>query len=80
MITQINGREAVWPEAVARRFAEIMGDDLAIVTQANYFTPQPYVDEWNRGRASHGFVYTLRGRDVCFINFRGPVLIEGSIR
>ena len=34
---------------------------------ANYYTPRPYVDTYNKGSNTSGFVYIVNpGRRVCF--------------
>lgn len=75
MREQINSVRVEWPDNVRQRFAELMEDDLPRVTQANYFTPRPWRNEWDRGDDSHGFVYTLDGRHVCIITLTGRVLV-----
>jgi hypothetical protein len=69
MVTSINGKEAAWTSEIeslwqervvrtgGRHFME------SEVRRANYFTPRPPVDEWNRGSAEEGFVYTHPNRD-----------------
>jgi len=31
------------------------------ITRSNYFTPRPYVDEYNRGSDQEGFCYVMSG-------------------
>jgi len=75
--TQVNGVDAPWDEATWSKWHEVSkkwpGVDRMSVTQANYFTPHPYVDEWDRGDTKEGFVYTLHGRDVCMAVISGGV-------
>jgi hypothetical protein len=73
--TTINGKDAVWPENVVALWQSIMAnvDDERPVTNANFFTPRPYVDEYNRGSKEAGFVY-IRARDV-FIRKVNPEVI-----
>lgn len=70
--TSINGKPAAWsPEILALWQAKLAGKDWSRpVTHANYFTPRPAVDEYNRGSDREGFVYTLAGRDVCILQWR----------
>jgi len=44
----------LWDKHVAPRFEE--GERC---TAANYYTPRPYVDDYNRGSSDEGFVYIL---------------------
>lgn len=60
MRTCINGKEASWPFEVQAKWegtAHIRS--LGTIVDANYFTPRPYVDEWNRGSRDEGFTYTV---------------------
>lgn len=65
MITQINGKDAPWTPVIQQKWDCCMQDvtDPRLVWQANYFTPRPYVDEYNRGSNDEGFTY-VRGREV----------------
>lgn len=60
MTTKINGEAAEWPEDVWAKWRKAMDGLPELPTlSANYYTPRPYVDEWNRGRDTSGFVYTI---------------------
>lgn len=62
MNTQINGKVAPWtPEIQAKWEASAKGRPEGRITQANYFTPRPYVDEYNAGSSVEGFTYTIYG-------------------
>jgi hypothetical protein len=68
MITKINGQPADWSEEIWRWWYTVADTaDPKLTTSevydANYFTPRPYVDEYNRGSRECGFVYTV-GRSV----------------
>jgi hypothetical protein len=66
--TSIDGKPADWPAEVREEFDRLMAArPPANVTDANYFTPKPWVDEYNRGHKDRGFVYTIDGRHVCII-------------
>ena len=73
MKTSINGTPATWPAAIWRLWnthADACDPKLTVLTvvAANYFTPRPYVDEYNRGSGEEGFVYTVsRPIRVCQI-------------
>lgn len=65
-ITLINSRETPWPEDVQRRWEEKVVPRFRPgerCSRANYFTPRPYVDEWNRGSDKVGFVYIVLRED-----------------
>ena len=65
MNTQINGRPASWPEDVLVKWRArwiATGDERqyeGTVSYCNYYTPRPYVDEYNRGSRKEGFVYVI---------------------
>lgn len=65
METSINGAKAEWSPEIWQlwhTFADGCDPKLTAngtVEAANYFTPRPYVDEYNRGSRETGFVYTL---------------------
>lgn len=68
--TQINSQPAEWTEEIWKLWYTYvdhadrkMYDRIGVPHQANYFTPRPYVDEYNRGSKTRGFVYTI-GREV----------------
>lgn len=68
----INGKPAPWPQEVCDLFAQKCPklEKEEIVVSVNYFTPRPFVDEYNRGSDKEGFVYSLNDRRVCFIEWR----------
>lgn len=61
MRTLINGREAPWPPEVQALWDTLVAIDLVdperTCYHANYFTPRPYVDEYNRGDVREGFTF-----------------------
>lgn len=62
MRTTINGRPATWQDDIKKKFDEAMADPSAPqgrVVAANYFTPRPYRNVYDRGSADEGFVYTI---------------------
>lgn len=71
MKTSTNGQPAEWTDEIKLKWKGATKtwppDDVTHVTHANYFTPRPYVDEYNRGSKEEGFVYTLNHRRVCQI-------------
>jgi hypothetical protein len=68
--TSINGKPAEWSPEVWALWAEMMvAKEPERVEKANYYTPRPYVDEYNRGSDKKGFVYVI-GRMVAFVERR----------
>lgn len=73
--TLVNGLPANWTPEIEAEFTARVGPLMSadeVVTRANYFTPRPYVDEYNRGDDRHGFTYTLNNRHVCQLHWRAP--------
>jgi hypothetical protein len=71
--TSINGKESPWSEDVWRLWRTFVHEAdpkfyalHGMPTRANYFTPRPYVDEYNRGSETAGFVWVAgkNGRTV----------------
>jgi hypothetical protein len=63
--TAINGKDRAWPEEIQQLWhTRVENADpkwLNVkIEYANYFTPRPYVDEYNRGSRQAGFTYTVR--------------------
>lgn len=71
MRTLINAKDAAWTRAIQADWnAHVAPRFKAGETcqSANYYTPRPYVDEYNRGSNSRGFVYVVNpGRRVCLV-------------
>lgn len=65
MITTVNARATPWPEVIWQKWESCrpMNDNgtPAPVTYSNYFTPRPYMNEYDRGSKEEGFVYILHG-------------------
>jgi len=75
MRTSINGKRKEWPQEVKdmwRQAQETMDADVRElpISAANYFTPRPYVDQYNRGDPRHGFTYTVQERKVYQVTWR----------
>lgn len=77
MQTQINGKAAAWTAEIHAKWETAVADwaeadprkrDPARVTQSNYFTPRPYVDQYNRGSETEGFTFTVDSGSA----YRGP--------
>jgi hypothetical protein len=68
METSINGKAADWTPAIWKRWYTVADEadpkwiDVPVF-RANYFTPRPAVDEYNRGSREEGFVF-IRGSTV----------------
>ena len=71
MKTSIQGKDAPWSPKIKELFAEKLPplESGEVVTDANYFTPRPFVNEYNQGSRTEGFVYTLNNRRVCFVEW-----------
>lgn len=69
MVTSINGKPADWAEEIYKLWYTVAeGADPKMfsfdrVERANYYTPRPAVDEYNRGSEYEGFTYTIIGDD-----------------
>ncbi len=61
MTTLIRGKASDWTPEIWELWS-LLTLSCGRVLQANYFTPRPYVDEYNRGDPCWGFVY------VCWNN------------
>lgn len=63
----VNGKPGEWPERVERLWKEkVLFGDGETCERANWFTPRPFVDEYNQGSKTEGFVYTVNpGRRVA---------------
>lgn len=83
MKKQANGKEADWTPEIQALFDHMIESHGGLqegesIEQANYFTPRPYVDEYNRGSHLWGFIYTLQpGNHVCFHNYTDDPLKVG---
>jgi len=76
--TSINGKPATWtPEILEAWTKALQGiDDPAPVTSANYFTPRPYRNEYDRGSDEYGFTYIRSqpngNKEVYQVKWRTP--------
>lgn len=73
LTTTINTKEAEWTGHIwslwHAAFAGADHDpDLAV--SANYFTPRPYRNEYDRGSDREGFVYVTRDRRVFQVDWK----------
>ena len=71
MKTLINGKDAEWtPEIRAEWDAAMAERPPAVFVCANYYTPRPYRNEYDRGWSDRGFVYVIVRepyREVCYV-------------
>ena len=85
MRTMVNGQPAEWTQEIyAKWYSAAFGADPkfyeGVVAEANYFTPRPWVDEYNRGDKKEGFTYVRvrpSGPDViavCINGFRAGIV------
>lgn len=83
MHTQINAQPAPWGKGVRalwNEHAAPLFKDGDWCGSANFFTPRPYVDEYNRGSDKAGFTYVVHpGHRVCFVEFAAAVVIPGLV-
>lgn len=72
MRTSIQGQPAEWSDSIMSLFISKFDSSVSLdsVTDANYFRPRPYKDEYNTGSDTEGFVYTLNGRHVTLCEWR----------
>ena len=62
MKESVNGARQTWTDEIRAKWVKAWRgheDDMALVTSANYFTPRPFRNEYDRGSRDEGFVYTL---------------------
>lgn len=80
--TQINGKDAEWSALLWMlwyTFADATDPKWKDVTvsSANYYTPRPYVDEYNRGNNKAGFTYILQpGNKVAYVQWNQRSMME----
>lgn len=60
MKTLTNGVPAEWSDDIRAKWAEVVKDASGPVVIANYFTPRPYRNAYDRGRSEEGFTYTAQ--------------------
>ena len=83
MRTSIDAVETAWPEHLVADFEGrlyALGIEPSAVESANYWTPRPYVDEWNRGSdGRHGYTFISRHgyrAEVYAVTLSGPSLLD----
>lgn len=67
MVTSINGQPAEWSREIWQKWYDHVEtnksprlyDSHGVVSEANYFTPRPYVDQYNQGDLKEGFTFTV---------------------
>lgn len=76
MVRMINGEPANWSGEIFAKWVSTIEDFRSKnpevrgeVTSVNYFSPRPYVDQYDRGSKTEGFMFTI-GRDVWQINLK----------
>lgn len=68
--TNGRGEFVHWPAEVYALWTTMILDHLTDderqvpITRANYFTPRPYVDQYNRGSDKYGFTWSTEHRQV----------------
>jgi len=76
MKTTINGRldeVGTWTPEITDEWSKrvsplLKGNEWC--SHANYYTPRPYVDEYNTGSDHYGFLYVMQpGNRVCFVSW-----------
>jgi hypothetical protein len=85
MTTAINGQPADWTPDIwqlwytyVERADPKLYDSHGLPSAANYFTPRPYVDAYNRGDEKAGFTVTIgQGVHQVITNGKGiPWLVQ----
>lgn len=67
MKTTINAKAAQWSDAIQAKWD---GEEIeGFVTNANWYTARPYVDEYNRGSTEEGFIYTISAEGQKLVYF-----------
>lgn len=84
MRTTINDEPAEWTPEIWAKWHTVADDadpkyTGERVTSANYYTPRPYVDEYNRGSREEGFTYIM-GRRVHQVVVSWSAVIERAPR
>lgn len=70
MRQSISGKPAPWTPDIQAKWDKVISEPNmpdGVVTHANYFTPRPYRNEYDRGSKDEGFVYTLNHKDVWIV-------------
>jgi hypothetical protein len=71
---QINGKAGLWTPGIFAEFETHVGPrmrDGESISQANYYEPRPYNNEWDRGDPHFGFTYTVQpGNRVAYVQWR----------
>ena len=77
METMINGQPATWTREIweqwythVERADPKLYDTHGLPRSANYFTPRPWQDEYDRGDKKEGFSF-ICGRQVCQVVTNG---------
>lgn len=69
MQTTVNGKPGEWDAATWKLWKTRVAPGFLpeeSCSTANYYTPRPYVDEYNRGSDKEGFVFIVHpGYHVC---------------
>jgi len=72
MRTTINNKPAEWTPEIEALWAEHViskASEGETITDANYHTPRPWRNEYDRGTDRHGFVFVVQpGNHVCYWN------------
>jgi hypothetical protein len=67
--TTVNGRPAAWGEDISKLWlakVAVKFDEGETCSTANYYTPRPWQNEYDRGSDKEGFVYVVQpGYRVC---------------
>ncbi len=83
MITSINGQPAEWAAEIQAKWDAFVASCAKsfVVSRCNYFTPRPYVDQYNRGDSKEGFVYIVDRQVAMHVIAGGvPWLVNESRR
>lgn len=75
--TSINGKREEWSDRIWSKWDSVANERWGgEVISANYFTPRPYRNEYDRGSEEEGFTYTMRthnhGIQVCQVKIERP--------
>lgn len=72
-VLEINGKPGLWTPGIFGLFEYHVGPRMAegeTISQANYYEPRPYRNEYEKGWTDYGFTYTVQpGNRVAYVRW-----------